>query len=77
LVREPVAGVYRYEAEAVERILSLSELRPCTIQRLCLDAVDRMLDDRRTTVRPSDVIPPARLPGEPPGVRLLNLSDAD
>jgi hypothetical protein len=78
LVRGPVAGVYRYEAEAVERILGLSDLRPSVIQRLCLDAVDRMLDDRRTTVRPSDVLPAARPAGEPfPASGFLGLSDAD
>jgi predicted AAA+ superfamily ATPase len=55
LVKGPVAGVFRYEARAVERILQLSRLRPYLIQRLCLHAVNRMLDDRRTTVRLADV----------------------
>jgi hypothetical protein len=55
LVREPVAGVFRYEPRAVERILELSRLRPFAIQRLCLRAVNRMLDDGRATVRAADV----------------------
>jgi len=55
LVREPVADVFRYERRAVERILQVSRLRPFAIQRLCLHAVDRMLDEGRTTVRVSDV----------------------
>jgi hypothetical protein len=55
LVKRPVAGVFRYEALAVERILELSSLRPYLIQRLCLHAVNRMLDDGRTTVRLADV----------------------
>lgn len=55
LVTRPVAGVFRYEAPAVERILQLSSLRPYRIQRLCLHAVNRMLDDGRTTVRLADV----------------------
>jgi len=55
LVKRPVAGVFRYEALAVERILQLSCLRPYLIQRLCLHAVNRMLDDGRTTVRLADV----------------------
>jgi hypothetical protein len=55
LVTRPVAGVFRYEAPAVERILQLSSLRPYRIQRLCLHAVNRMLDDGRTTVRVADV----------------------
>ncbi|HKZ33432.1 MAG TPA: ATP-binding protein [Vicinamibacteria bacterium] len=55
LVKRPVAGVFRYEAQAVERILELSSLRPYLIQKLCLHAVNRMLDDGRTTVRLADV----------------------
>ena len=55
LVREPVAGVFHYERPAVERILEVSGLRPFAIQRLCLHAVNRMLDEGRTTVRVADV----------------------
>jgi hypothetical protein len=55
LVREPVAGVFRYEPRAVERILQVSRLRPYAIQKLCLNAVNRMLDEGRSTVRVSDV----------------------
>jgi predicted AAA+ superfamily ATPase len=55
LVTTPVDGVYRYEPRAVERILQLSRLRPYLIQRLCLEAVNRMLDEGRTTVRVADV----------------------
>jgi len=55
LVQKPVAGVFRYEPRAVERILQLSLLRPYPIQRLCLHAVDRMLDEGRATVRLADV----------------------
>jgi hypothetical protein len=57
LVKRPVAGVFRYEARALERILQLSHRRPYLIQRLCLHAVNRMLDDGRTTIRPADVEP--------------------
>lgn len=55
LVREPVAGVYRYEPRAIELVLEASRLRPFAIQRICRNAVDRMLDDGRTTIRASDV----------------------
>jgi hypothetical protein len=55
LVRRPVAGVFRYERRAVERILHLSQLRPCPIQRLCLHAVDRLLQGDRKTVELADV----------------------
>jgi hypothetical protein len=57
LVKRPVAGVFRYEARALERILQLSHRRPYLIQRLCLHAVNRMLDDGRITIRPADVEP--------------------
>jgi len=55
LVTRPVAGLFRYEPRAVERILAQSRLRPYDIQRRCRHAVDRMLDACRTTVRLSDV----------------------
>jgi hypothetical protein len=56
LVREPVAGVYAYADTAVDCILEASRLRPFVIQRLCRRAVDRMLDDGRSTVLESDVV---------------------
>jgi len=55
LVREPVAGVFRWKAEAVDRILELSRLRPYLVQKYCVHALNRMLEDGRGTVRLSDV----------------------
>lgn len=55
LVRRPVAGVFDFEADAVARILGRSRLRPYLIQKLSARALDRMLDDRRTVCRPTDV----------------------
>jgi hypothetical protein len=55
LVREPVAGVFRWKPEAVERVLELSRLRPYLVQKLCVHAVNRMLDAGRSTIRPEDV----------------------
>ena len=55
LVRTPVQGVFRFEGEAVERILELSRLRPYLIQKFCIHAVNRMLEQNRTRVRVSDV----------------------
>lgn len=55
LVKSPVAGVFRYQPEAAERILELSRLRPYLIQKLCIHAVSRMLEDGRTFIRVSDV----------------------
>jgi hypothetical protein len=55
LIREPVAGVFRWKGEAVERILELSRLRPYLIQKYCIHAVNRMLEERRGTIRSEDV----------------------
>jgi len=55
LVREPVAGVFRWKPEAVERVLELSRLRPYLVQKLCIHAVNRMLDAGRGTIRQEDV----------------------
>jgi hypothetical protein len=55
LVRGPVAGVFRFQPEAVEAILSLSRLRPYLIQKYCVHAVNHMLEAGRGTVRLDDV----------------------
>ncbi len=55
LVRKPVAGVFDFEDEAVSMILDRSNRRPYLIQKISARALDRMLDDRRTVVRRSDV----------------------
>ena len=48
-------GVFRYEPEAVERILALSELKPYVIQKFCIHAVNHMLEEGRTTITAADV----------------------
>jgi histone H3/H4 len=55
LVREPVAGIFRWKNDAVERVLELSQLRPYLIQKLCVHAVSRMLEQGRGTIRLEDV----------------------
>jgi hypothetical protein len=55
LIRTPVQGVFRFEPEAVERILELSLLKPYLIQKFCVHAVNWMLEQGRTRVKPSDV----------------------
>jgi AAA+ ATPase superfamily predicted ATPase/tetratricopeptide (TPR) repeat protein len=55
LVREPVEGFFRYEPEAVELILARSSLKPYLIQKVCIHAVNRMLEDGRTTITRADV----------------------
>src|SRR5262249_33312467 len=55
LVKTPVAGVFRYETLAVERILEASALKPYLVQKLCIHAVNHMLEEGRTIVRVADV----------------------
>jgi hypothetical protein len=55
LIREPVKGVFRFAPDAVERILDLSRLRPYLVQKLCVHAMSRMLENGRSTVRREDV----------------------
>jgi tetratricopeptide (TPR) repeat protein len=55
LVREPVAGIFRWKPQAVERILELSRLRPYLVQKYCVHALNRMLEQGRSTIRLEDV----------------------
>ncbi len=55
LIRTPVEGVFRWEPEAVERILAASQLRPYLIQKFCIHSVNRMLEQGREVVRTEDV----------------------
>jgi hypothetical protein len=55
LIRTPVAGIFNFRGEAVERILELSQLRPYLIQKFCVHAVNRILEERRTTITGADV----------------------
>ena len=55
LIRRPVEDVFRWEPDAVERILELSGLKPYVIQKYCIHAVNRMLEHGRTTIRLEDV----------------------
>jgi tetratricopeptide (TPR) repeat protein len=55
LIREPVAGFFRWKPEAVERILELSRLRPYLVQKYCVHALNRMLEEGRGTIRLEDV----------------------
>jgi tetratricopeptide (TPR) repeat protein len=55
LVRQPVDGVFRWQAEAVEAILQYSDLKPYVIQKFCIHAVNQMLEEGRTTITAADV----------------------
>jgi hypothetical protein len=55
LIRQPVEDVFRWEPEAVEKILEASALKPYVIQKYCIHAVNRMLEHGRTTITAEDV----------------------
>jgi hypothetical protein len=55
LIVEPVKGVYRYEEQAVQRIITYGRGRPYRIQHYCLEAVNQMLADGRSKVKLADV----------------------
>lgn len=55
LIRQPVEGIFRYEPEAVSAILEESGLKPYVIQKFCIHAVNRMIEDGRASVTLEDV----------------------
>jgi hypothetical protein len=55
LIRQPVEDVFRWEPQAVEKILEASALKPYVIQKYCIHAVNRMLEQERTTITAEDV----------------------
>lgn len=55
LITEPVKGAYRYEEQAVQRLIAYGKGRPYRIQQYCLEAVNHMLGDDRRKVRLADV----------------------
>jgi AAA+ ATPase superfamily predicted ATPase len=55
LIKEPVKGVYSYDDEAVEAIWEYSQGHPQLVQQLCLEAVNRLLQEKRSRVTKADV----------------------
>jgi hypothetical protein len=55
LIKTPVEGIFRYETAALERILERSALKPYLIQKLCINAVNHMLEQDRSTITLADV----------------------
>ena len=56
LIRTPVQGIFRFEDEAVERILLASDLKPYIIQKFCIHAVNHMIEEGRSTIAVRDVV---------------------
>jgi len=55
LIQEPVRGIYRYDPDAVERIIQYSQGRPQLVQQHCLLLVNRILDEDRRRIAVEDV----------------------
>lgn len=55
LIKEPVKGAYDYDDEAVEAIWEYSQGHPQLVQQLCLEAVNRLLQEKRRRVTKADV----------------------
>ncbi len=55
LVREPVKGIFYYDDAAVQKILTCSELIPYRIQRICVNVVARVIEQRRRRITAADV----------------------
>ncbi len=72
LIRTPVQGVFRFDDEAVERILNASDLKPYIIQKFCIHSVNHMIEDGRSTVSLADIVAvePLVLSDEPVASRI-------
>jgi len=55
LIRKPIEGIFRADAEVVERIISLTGGRPYLIQKLCVALVTRLHEERRRKMTIADV----------------------
>ncbi len=60
LVVKPVAGIYTYEEEAVQEIVTLAEGRPYIVQKLCIACVSRVAEEKRIKILVEDVVATAR-----------------
>jgi hypothetical protein len=55
LIRKPIEGVFRADADVVERIIALTGGRPYQIQKLCVALVTRLHEERRRKMTVADV----------------------
>jgi hypothetical protein len=54
LITEPVKGIYQYEPDAIEHIITIAQGRPFLIQQHCLEAVNHMLAEGRNRITLTD-----------------------
>jgi len=55
LIRKPIEGIFRADADVVERIIALTGGRPYLIQKLCVALVTRLHEERRRKMTLADV----------------------
>ena len=55
LIRKPIEGMFKADADAVERIIALTGGRPYLIQKLCVAVVSRLHEKRRRRMTIADV----------------------
>ena len=55
LIRKPIAGIFRADAQVIERIIALTGGRPYLIQKLCVALVTRLHEQNRRKITLDDV----------------------
>jgi tetratricopeptide (TPR) repeat protein len=55
LIRKPIEGIFKADADVVERIIALTEGRPYLIQKLCVALVTKLHEERRRKMTVADV----------------------
>jgi hypothetical protein len=55
LIRKPIEGIFKADADVVEHIISLTEGRPYLIQKLCVALVTKLHEERRRKMTVADV----------------------
>jgi hypothetical protein len=55
LIRKPIEGIFKADADVVEHIISLTGGRPYLIQKLCVALVTRLHEERRRRMTVADV----------------------
>jgi hypothetical protein len=55
LIRKPIDGIFKADADVVQRIISLTGGRPYLIQKLCVALVTRLHEQRRRKMTVADV----------------------
>jgi hypothetical protein len=55
LIQRPMAGMFKIDPGVIDQIISLTDCRPYLIQKMCIDLVDRMHQEKRRTITLDDV----------------------